>query len=142
MPPMHSARSEDSFEVASDLAGVSPAEWLAVSRGHCNILLEGPHTSTEAALRLLLPHLRGIVHWKARGAALQLPPADAGTLILQDVSGLQASEQRALHEWLSGTGQDTQIVSTTAHPLFLLVQRGLFDERLYYRLNVLLVPLE
>ena len=34
------------------------------------------------------------------------------------------------------------IVSTTAHPLFPLVARELFDEALYYRLNITLLRLE
>jgi transcriptional regulator of acetoin/glycerol metabolism len=35
-------------------------------------------------------------------------------------------------------GRCAQLVSTTEHPLFPLVARGLFSGALYYRLNVVL----
>jgi transcriptional regulator of acetoin/glycerol metabolism len=49
---------------------------------------------------------------------------------------LNREEQSALFRWLDESNQRTQVVSTTAQPLFPLVGRGLFDEALYYRLNV------
>jgi len=33
-------------------------------------------------------------------------------------------------------GSHTQVISITARPLYLLVQAGMFLDRLYYRLNV------
>jgi hypothetical protein len=41
--------------------------------------------------------------------------------------------------WIDGNGSRMQIISTSKHPLFVAVTRGLFDEALYYRLNVILV---
>ena len=35
-----------------------------------------------------------------------------------------------------------QVVATTAHPLFPLIARGLFDEVLYYRLNITLMRID
>ena len=45
-----------------------------------------------------------------------------------------SNEQAALLRWLEGDRK--QVVCTTAQPLFPLVDRGLFDETLYYRLNI------
>jgi transcriptional regulator of acetoin/glycerol metabolism len=49
-------------------------------------------------------------------------------------------EQAALLEWLDG--ERKQVVSTTVDPLFPLIARGLFDEALYYRLNVMLMRID
>jgi hypothetical protein len=117
----------------------SSAEWLSVCTAHHNVLLEGPDRSTDDALLLLRPHLREIVDWKQPGVPLELPTSEVGTLILQDVGSLDAGEQKRLLTWLAASAQDTQIVSTTACSLFALVRRGLFDEALYYRLNIVLL---
>ena len=63
-------------------------------------------------------------------------------MILRDVTGLTASDQKRLLAWIGSTGSLTQIVSTTERPMFALVAQGLFDEALYYRLNVILIRVE
>jgi sigma-54-interacting transcriptional regulator len=130
------------FEESHDVAGVSAAEWSAVCERRCNLLLEGSETSTGAALQLLMPCLHGVVRWRERAGALELPACRVDTLIVEDVSSLLANEQRLLLAWLAEDGQCTQIISTTTEPLFPLVQRGWFEERLYYRLNVVLLRLQ
>jgi transcriptional regulator of aromatic amino acid metabolism len=35
-----------------------------------------------------------------------------------------------------------QVISTTVHPLFPLLASGLFDEALYYRLNVVFLSID
>jgi transcriptional regulator of acetoin/glycerol metabolism len=82
------------------------------------------------------------VEWKRPGAPLELPASDVGALILQDVGGLGAAEQTRLLMWLATASQHTQIVSTTVHSLFALVARGLFDEALYYHLNLVLLQVD
>jgi hypothetical protein len=106
-----------------------------VCEGRYNLLLEGPEASTNAALLLLQPHLIGIVHWKQWTAPLELPPRTVRTLILENVDGLSATEQRNLLTWMAAADTRIQIVSTTTQSLFPFVAQGLFDERLYYRLN-------
>ena len=106
------------------------------------MLLEGPEPSTDATLHLLTPHLSETVEWKRPGAPLELPASDVGALILQDVSGLGAEEQTQLLMWLAAASRRTQIVSTTAHSLFALVARGLFNEALYYYLNVVMLQVD
>jgi hypothetical protein len=116
----------------------STVEWCSPRH---NVLLEGSEPSTLAVLRLLEPHLPEPVIRKGRESPLQLPDGDIGALILEEVSDLSGDEQARLLAWIDGRCQ-TQIVSTTAGPLFERVARGCFDASLYYRLNVIVVELE
>lgn len=61
-----------------------------------------------------------------------------GTLVMEDVAALDAGEQTRLRHWLDESPR-ARIVSTASIPLFSQVVRGLFDESLYYRLNVILL---
>jgi sigma54-dependent transcription regulator len=106
-----------------------------------NVLLEGPAIATNAVLRLLQPHLPEPIRWHQPQRALTLPSVETGALILKDVTALSLDDQRRLLDWIVRTGSQTQIVSTTDRPLFALVTRGLFDEALYYRLNLMLLHL-
>ncbi len=102
------------------------------------MLIEGPVAETHALLLLLQPHICKPILWKRPHARLELPGRDAGALILEDVSTLTTEDQTRLLAQFD-SGNRTQIVSTSEHPLFTLVARGLFDAALYYRLNVVLL---
>jgi hypothetical protein len=117
----------------------STVEWRSPRH---NVLLEGSEPSTLAVLRLLEPHLPEPVIRKGRGSLLQLPDGDVGALILEEVSDLSGDEQARLLEWIDRRCCQTQIVSTSACPLFARVARGFFDASLYYRLNVIVVEVE
>ena len=114
-------------------------EWTTLCAQHHNVLLEGSAAATNAALLLLLPRLRQPVAWSQPDAPVQLPNRDAGAIVLRNVGALSASDQARLLAWSDGRRSRTQIVSTTEGPLFALVVRGLFDETLYYRLNIMLL---
>ena len=55
---------------------------------------------------------------------------------------MSRQEQAELLRWLENSTDRKQVVSTTVQPLFPLVDRGLFDETLYYRLNVMLLSVD
>ena len=114
-------------------------EWRILRAHRLNVLLEGPAIATTAVLRLLQPHLPEPIRWHQPRRALRFPSVETGALILKDVTALSLDDQRRLLEWIVRTGSQTQIVSTTDRPLFALVTRGLFDEALYYRLNLMLL---
>ena len=114
----------------------SAAEWRRATTSQQSMLLEGPEASTEAVLSLLAPYLREPVTWKRRGAPLELPPGECGTLVLQNLAGLDGHDQARLLGWLNDPKHRTQVVSTTAYPVFPLVDCRVFDATLYYRLNV------
>jgi hypothetical protein len=104
-----------------------------------NLLLEGPAAATDAALLLLQPHVREPLVSNLAHAPLHLPDGAPRPMILRGVAALTACDQARLLAWLQSEGFGTQVVSTTERPLFALVVQGLFDEALYYRLNVILL---
>jgi hypothetical protein len=77
--------------------------------------------------------------WKPPQAPLELPGSKPSALILENIAALSAEEQARLLAWLACHRTHTRVVSTTDRPLFAFVTRGDFDERLYYRLNVVLL---
>lgn len=113
-------------------------EWDGITRGHHNVLLEGPRDATEAAVLLLMPYLSEPILRRRPGGRFEVG-SPCRTLIVQDVGTLHADEQTSLREWLDGAPGRIQIVSTNRNALFSLVTRGLFDEGLYYRLNAMLL---
>ena len=132
---IHSAKLDSSPLLAFSF--LSTVEWRSPRH---NVLLEGSEASTLALLRLLQPHLPAPVIRRGQGASLQVT-GDVGALILEDVGGLSAEEQARLLAWIDCRPL-TQIVSTSARPLFAFVRRGGFDASLYYRLNVILVEVD
>ena len=118
----------------------SAADWRRATTAQHSMLLEGPEAKTEVVLTLLAPFLREPVTWKRRGVPLQLPSDECGALVLQNIAGLDRPDQARLLAWL--TDSTHQVVSTTAYPLFPLVSCGVFDETLYYRLNVVRFSLD
>ncbi len=120
-----------------------PAPWghLAVARH--NVLIEGPRQAVDSALGLVERSLSGVVVRRHPEEPLDLTLCqfDRGrnrTLILEDVTGLTPDEQARLRQWMDDFGLP-RIISTSSARVFALVERGLFDPALYYRLNVLLV---
>lgn len=114
-------------------------EWRSLCTQRLNLLLEGSEESTEGVLLFLAPYLRKPVLWKPSQAPFAHPTGECGALVLQNVAALGREEQSEVLRWLDDSSGRTQVVSTTAQPLFPLVARGLFDEALYYRLNVVLL---
>lgn len=77
----------------------------------------------------------------------QLHPAQDGTIFLRDVDGLAATMQIRLAEWLeqfrgtAGRRRRNRLMSSTSTPLLGRISDRTFDNRLYYRLNVIHVVL-
>jgi hypothetical protein len=102
-----------------------------------NLLLIGTDEVVRAALNRLMPTLRGPLQTWCPGAPLPLAsPAQSGTLILRDVEYLSDIDQYRLLKWLETSLGRMQIVSTTTALLRTRVEAGLFDEKLFYKLNV------
>ncbi len=122
--------------MAVTLPDLSLDKWRLLLTSRPNVLIEGPEAATEAVLSALQAHCLPARHW---GDSLgnQRP----GTLIVREVSALTAIEQQRLLRWLE-TGERSQVLSTTAQPLFALVERGQFLADLFYRLNVLRLDVE
>ena len=114
----------------------SATELRRAAASRHSMLLEGPEPSIEAVLLLLAPYLRKPMECKRRGAPLELPADDCGVLLLRNVACLDATDQVRLLLWLNDPRRHAQVVSTTSYPLFPLVCSGVFNDTLYYRLNL------
>jgi DNA-binding NtrC family response regulator len=70
-----------------------------------------------------------------------MPAVDRGTLIVPRVDRLDDDQQRRLIYWLEKTAGSVRVIATTSVPLFVMVQRGVFLDRLYYLLNIIRLDL-
>lgn len=115
-------------------------ELLAVGMPRVNMLFVGRERVTRSILdRLLLELADPITSWHPGEMIPPIRQNHGGTLILHDVSGLNADQQRDLLEWLDLDAGRTQVISTTPVALVARVHIGTFIERLYYRLNTICV---
>jgi hypothetical protein len=118
---------------------LAASEWESLRTWRYNVLLEGPKPSTDALVRLLVPHLPKPMRWNPIQTPYALLSRECGALVLQNVGALARTQQRDLLRWINESNQRRQVVSISARPLFPLVACGLFDEVLYYRLSVMLL---
>ena len=101
-------------------------DWQLLLKTQPNVLIEGPKTATEAALRRVLWHSVEPVVEGDRHPTM---------LVIRDVAKLPANEQQRLLGWIEN-GERSQILSTSDQSLYPLVAQGRFSADLYYRLNV------
>ena len=64
-----------------------------------------------------------------------------GTLVIREVDTLDRAQQEQFFAWLDRYAAGVQVISVTDRPLFPLVLADVFLEKLYYRLNVVCLPL-
>jgi hypothetical protein len=130
------ATNRDEVSPAGAPDSGSAADWRRAVTAQHNMLLEGTEASLAAVVPRLTPYLREPVTWLGRGLPLTLPIEKCGTLVLQNIAALDRQDQARLRVWLDDPTRRTQVVSTTAYPLFPLVDCHVFDATLYYRLNL------
>ena len=108
-----------------------------------NLLLVGNERQVRRLVRLAVPDMQQAAVVRCHNGQLQLPSTAgrAGTIVIRDVDALTPEDQRKLCEWLDSRSDRTQVVSTAAAPLVPLVDSGLFNDALYYRLNMVYVDL-
>lgn len=143
---MHTARfqSPGAFPqdevLLSETTGPLPTElsleWDAITREHCNVLVEAKPAGAAQILEKLRPHLRTPIEEYRPKVGVPVPQPAEGTLILSGVERLDARQQAQLVKWLGQGRNRVQIASISSEPLFRLVEGGTFDAALYYRLNV------
>jgi hypothetical protein len=112
----------------------------AIGMPRVNMLLTGMDSVVRNLLETILIDLQApIASWHP-GQLLVLPPvARNGTMILHDIDQMALEDQLRLLDWLDQAAGKVQIVSTASTNLMPLVRAGTFDDRLYYRLNTVLV---
>jgi len=118
------------------------AELVAMlRRSRPNVLVIGSSTDTDRVFEVMYPYLRSpIVAWVPRETQ-DVPAASFRTLVIRDVDALDSTQQETLVASICRFAANVQIVSTSRTPLFPLVQRGAFLDRLYYQLNVVYLDL-
>ena len=107
-----------------------------------NLLLTGGAVVVQSVLETLLSnHDQSIACWWP-GQRLVLPAMQRpAMMILHDVGALGAEDQLQLLQWLERDIGRTKVVSTTPAPLMPLVEKGAFNDTLYYRLNTVSVQI-
>ena len=124
----------------SSLLDEYQAEWRMLKERPHTVLFEGPVAATDAVLLLLQPHIRETIAWNRPHVPITAHNGQTGVLIVREAAALSGDDQKQLLDWLKTEGSRAYVVSTTERSLFALVAAGLFDETLYYRLNVILLP--
>jgi hypothetical protein len=118
------------------------AELVAMlRRSRPNVLVVGSSAEVDRTFELMYPYLRTpIVAWVPRETR-DLPSTSFRTIVIRDVEALDSTQQENLVALICRMAPDIQIVSTCGKPLFPLVERGEFLNRLYYQLNVVYLDL-
>ena len=126
----------------SPLAAARPAEWsLLIDACRPNALVTGTAGAPATFLRSMdLLLRRPVFHWPADGCPWTTE-RPIRTLVLHEVGSLDTDDQARLARWLEDAGLRPQVISLASMDLYRLVQRGLFLESLYYRLNTVCVPI-
>jgi hypothetical protein len=105
-----------------------------------NLLLIGHDAAAQAFLDPLLSSLPLPVMF-LDGAKPALPDGPVGTLVVRDVAEMTPSHQHQFLAWLTAESGSARIITISARSLYERVERRKFSERLYYRLNTVVVPL-
>lgn len=118
------------------------AELVAMMRrSRPNVLVVGSSMDTDRTFEVMYPYLRTpVVAWVPRETR-EFPVSSFRTLVIRDAEALDSGQQENLVALLYRLASDIQVVSTSTVPLFPLVQRGQFLDRLYYQLNVVYLDL-
>jgi hypothetical protein len=120
--------------------GVAADDWHVIQTARPNVLLIGPDAAVAGFLELLMPLLEPPVVEIAEGQ-FALPAQSGGTIILRDVSRLDADGQQQLSDWLTEPARRTRVISTSPYPLYPFVERNALSATLYYTLNVIMLTL-
>ena len=117
---------------------------LCVARAtRANLLLVGTERQVNKLLRLAVANPSQAAVVRCQNQRLPLPSTAFGaeTIVIRDVDALTSEDQWKLCEWLDSGSDRTQVISTATAPLVPLVDSQLFNDALYYRLNVVYVDL-
>jgi len=118
------------------------AELVAIlRRSRPNVLVVASSADVDRVFELMYPFLRTpIVAWVPRETN-EVPATSFRTLVIRDVEALSGEQQENLVALICRVAEDIQIVSTSKSPIFPLVERAAFLDRLYYQLTVVYLDL-
>jgi hypothetical protein len=108
---------------------------LLVDDSHPNGLLIGSNDTTNRLLRALDGFWAAPVRHSPPDGQPWSCDERSATWVIHDLDALDEADQRQLLAWMDGAGRDAQVIALAVVPVYPLVERGVFSERLYYRLN-------
>ena len=107
-----------------------------------NLLVVGAENDVAALIASLWPSLVTPIVVRYRGEPLRLSTVPrVGTFVIYDLETLTGEKQDALHRWVCAGIGHARVVSSASGSLFPMVESGLFNAGLYYRLNVVTIDL-
>ena len=108
-----------------------------------NLLVIGADDVVTELFTPLWPSLATPIVVRYRGEPLRLPPASTpvGTIVIYDLDTVTPREQYALNQWVREASGHAWVVSTALESVLPLVEAGVFNDELYYRLNAVTIDL-
>ena len=117
---------------------------LSVARlTRANLLVVGTERQVARLVSVAVPDSSQAAVVRCQNGRLLLPVASFGarTIVIRDVDALTREDQQKLCDWLDSRSDRAQVISTASVPLVPLVDGQLFNDALYYRLNMVYVDL-
>ena len=128
---------------------IALATRMSVRIPRVNLLVVGPDETVEHALDLIRGELMqaggdvpsaATAEWQPGKPFILPSPSLPAMLVLRRVDSLGYVDQRLLVEWLERATR-CQVISTAPSSLMPLVDKGVFLQTLYYRLNTVYMDL-
>ena len=116
-------------------------EWSIITTAHHNLLIVGAPPEIAAMEQAVERYLQQPVRRCQVQPGVALPEPEEGTLIVSEVTALDAVQQAQMLEWMNRVRRDVQVVCTSSQPIFRRVLSGAFLSELYYRINALRIDL-
>ena len=139
-----SARRAVTPQSAQRRGGGPPASDARIARlTRVNLFVVGADDLVAQLVSSLWPYLEPPLVVRRRGEPLSRAPTSrpVGTIVVYDVDTLTHDEQQVLNLWVGAGNGHCRVVSTASTSLLPMVEAGLFDDALYYRLNVVTIDL-
>ena len=143
-------RRDHPLRAAGDCGADETVNWASVEddleivrRTNANLLIIGPECLVMNVIsRVIADRPANIISPCEAGrlplSLLMLPP---GAVVFRDIHALDADGQALLFDWLETANAERQIICTASAVLMPLVHAGVFDCRLFYRLNTVSLTL-
>ena len=119
---------------------MTPGERITYARSRSNMLLVGSEPRVDAVISAVtgLP-AQALPEWADPDdeQVLAEPGGVPQTVLVRNVQALTAAQQQRLFEAIGVWQGRVRVIATAPAPVYPLVSSQLFNERLYYRLNML-----
>jgi hypothetical protein len=112
----------------------------SIKEARPNVMLVGAPAAASRIVGTLGTDLRERIV-EGRAAEPEAWPRDGASIVLRDIERLDLAQQQHLIEWLNRQSRRTHLITVVGRSLYPDVKRGKFLDTLFYRLNVVQLPL-